>query len=278
MGSQRSSEWLAWRASGITATDISAIMGVNPYKTALDIYNDKAGFGKEIFDSPSMQRGRDYETEALNKYSLDTNKIFAPLCVQDGIFRASLDGYCDEGILIEIKIPLEKNFESQVKNPPVHYLYQIQWQMMIVGIHVGTLVFYNPEDKCYETVDIGRDPELQAAMIREANLFWDNFQNGIPPECNVDDCLELTSPDAIKLANLLERAIEARKESESIEKALKQQLIDLGDGGDFRCGKIVVKFIEGSKTLDKDAMERDNIDLAKYQKSAKSFWKVTVKK
>ena len=40
---QRSPEWFALRADGITATDVSVIAGVNPYKTPYQLWAEKLG-------------------------------------------------------------------------------------------------------------------------------------------------------------------------------------------------------------------------------------------
>jgi len=40
---QRSPEWFALRADGITATDVSVIAGLNPYKTPYQLWAEKLG-------------------------------------------------------------------------------------------------------------------------------------------------------------------------------------------------------------------------------------------
>ena len=36
-------EWLDWRRRGIGGSDVSAIIGISPFRTARDIYYDKVG-------------------------------------------------------------------------------------------------------------------------------------------------------------------------------------------------------------------------------------------
>ena len=36
-------EWLDWRRRGIGGSDVAAIMGISPFRTARDIYYDKLG-------------------------------------------------------------------------------------------------------------------------------------------------------------------------------------------------------------------------------------------
>ena len=54
-------EWLAARCPGVTGTDISAILGANPWATPLDIWLDKTGRGREVHMNDAMRRGTDLE-------------------------------------------------------------------------------------------------------------------------------------------------------------------------------------------------------------------------
>ena len=36
-------EWLGWRRQGIGGSDVAAIIGISPFRTARDIYYDKLG-------------------------------------------------------------------------------------------------------------------------------------------------------------------------------------------------------------------------------------------
>ena len=36
-------EWLEWRTHDLTASDVAAVAGASPYKSALAVYGEKAG-------------------------------------------------------------------------------------------------------------------------------------------------------------------------------------------------------------------------------------------
>lgn len=60
-------EWLRYRKSGIGGSDAGAICGLNPYRTAMEVYNDKISedVGK-ISDNEAMRQGREFEDYVEN--------------------------------------------------------------------------------------------------------------------------------------------------------------------------------------------------------------------
>ena len=48
-------EWLAARRLGVTGTDISAILGANPWATPLDIWLDKTGPAREVRENDALR-------------------------------------------------------------------------------------------------------------------------------------------------------------------------------------------------------------------------------
>lgn len=47
MNEQQRSEWLQGRRQGIGGSDVAAVLGLSPWKTALDVWNDKLGLSEE---------------------------------------------------------------------------------------------------------------------------------------------------------------------------------------------------------------------------------------
>ena len=44
-------EWLEWRKQGIGGSDVAAILGISPFRTARDLYYDKLGIAVENDES-----------------------------------------------------------------------------------------------------------------------------------------------------------------------------------------------------------------------------------
>lgn len=55
-------DWLRYRKCGITGTDAGAILGVNPYRSAFQVYHDKISDTIEDIDNEAMRRGVTWRT------------------------------------------------------------------------------------------------------------------------------------------------------------------------------------------------------------------------
>ncbi len=77
---QGSDQWLAWRKSKLTATDIPVVLGSNPFKTPLELWEEKLGFKEATKLNAAMKRGQDLEEEARTLASHEIGTSFDP-CV-----------------------------------------------------------------------------------------------------------------------------------------------------------------------------------------------------
>jgi len=115
---QNTDAWLDWRRSGLGSSDIASICGVNPYQSALDIYNTKTGFSEEQEPNVFMMRGKKYETEAREMFESIHGKSYPAINIEHdefGYFKASLDGFCTfNRYIVEIKCSSGKVFSSRV--------------------------------------------------------------------------------------------------------------------------------------------------------------------
>ena len=50
-------DWLRYRKCGITGTDAGAILGLNPYRSAFQVYYDKISDTIENIDNEAMRQG-----------------------------------------------------------------------------------------------------------------------------------------------------------------------------------------------------------------------------
>ena len=67
-------EWLKYRKGGIGGSDAGAICGLNPYRTAIQVYNDKRTDEIEEFDNEAMREGRDLEEYVARRFMETTGK------------------------------------------------------------------------------------------------------------------------------------------------------------------------------------------------------------
>ena len=149
---QRSPEWFALRADGITATDVSVIAGLNPYKTPYQLWAEKLGKYTPEPVGPAAIRGILLENAVAEFYEMETGH---ELRRSNGIVRlkempwamASLDRTIvgEEG-LVEIKTSTSPRWSLHPVPPEV--VAQVQWQMFVTGapwcdiaVLLGGLVF-----------------------------------------------------------------------------------------------------------------------------------------
>ena len=182
---QGSQEWLEYRLLRITGTDMSAIMGMNPWKTALDVYSEKMGLAAPIQINAAMQRGMDEEDNARELYNNTHGVNFIPQVIQSEKYpwaMASLDGV-EENKFLEIKTPQEKNYEKLCKAIPAYYFVQMQMAFLSSDGFFDEAVFavYSPENQALHETVVQRDEGLIWEMQEEGELFVERLRTFNPP-------------------------------------------------------------------------------------------------
>lgn len=161
-------EWLAARRQKITATDVAAILGVHPYKTAGEVYRDKLGLLPEVEENEAMWWGTCMESKVAERFALtkgmDAYKAELACDPDEDYFACTPDYYVVDGTgqvfegvtpptgervrLLECKIAGEgaaRNFgDSETDQVPDHYLCQVMWQMACTRIRHAHLAVLLP--------------------------------------------------------------------------------------------------------------------------------------
>jgi putative phage-type endonuclease len=192
--------WLAERRTGIGGSDIAAILGLSPWKTAVDIWLDKTGQQAEevIGDPEAMRWGSLLEDIIAREYSERTehslqrvNRILrhpAHEWVIGNIDRAVVaDGSRvrvadDGGTLLGAQGLLEVKTASAYKAGdwgrdgdddavPVHYQAQVMWYLGITGLQWADVAALIGGQRMIVR-RIERDDETIAAMLERAHEFW----------------------------------------------------------------------------------------------------------
>lgn len=66
------------RSKGIGGTDIAAIVGLNPWKSPIDVYMEKTGLVEPIPDNENLYWGRELEPAVLRRYAKETGYVLRP--------------------------------------------------------------------------------------------------------------------------------------------------------------------------------------------------------
>lgn len=141
-------EWLKNRANGLGGSEISAVIGCNPYMTNLDLWELKTGRrqAEDISDKPYVQYGNQAEMHLRGLFRLDYPQYRVDY-VENNCWinprypwaQASLDGWLTDqqgrrGVL-EIKTTEIKQAEQRERwrgRVPMNYYCQVLFYMAVV--------------------------------------------------------------------------------------------------------------------------------------------------
>ena len=181
-------EWLEWRRKGIGGSDAAAIIGLDKYRSAFDVYADKLGLKSEQPDNESMRQGRDLEQYVAERFMEATCKKVrrknAMLQHPDHSFMiADIDRWVvgeNAGLECKTTSVLNRTKFSQGEFPPNYYV-QCMHYMAVTGAerwYLAVLVL----NKAFHVFTIERDESEIQALIAAEKDFWENHvMKQIPP-------------------------------------------------------------------------------------------------
>ncbi len=168
---QRSDEWLKARHTLLTASDVAAVLHLDPNKSALSVWKEKTQPLKKTQPNFHMQRGIELEPVARRAYERFEGVAVhtSGLQVHPTIkwLGASPDGLVHENGLIEIKCP--QNLTDSV---PIAHFVQMQTQMYVVGREWCDYVVYTKTESLVTRVY--RDLEWWNDKFDTLVDFWHN--------------------------------------------------------------------------------------------------------
>ena len=188
-------DWLRYRKCGITGTDAGAILGLNPYRSAFQVYHDKISDTIENIDNEAMRQGRDLEEYVAQRFSEETgfkvrraNAIYQseehPLLLAD--FDRLIVGQ-KAGLECKTVSPFSADKWADGKIP-AHYLAQVDHYLAVSGFdcwYMAALIF-GRELVIHKIVT---DKQVLSDLIDKEELFWTNHVvPQIPPAPNGCDC------------------------------------------------------------------------------------------
>ena len=182
-------EWLAYRKRGLTGTDAGSIVGLNPYRSAFAVYQDKISDDIEQIDNEAMRQGRDLEEYVARRFAEETgmkvrraNAIFQnedhPIMLAD--FDRVIVGQ-KAGLECKTVSPYSSDKWDEGKIP-LHYQMQVQHYLAVSGFdcwYVAALIFGTD----FIIHKIERDESMIQDLITIEERFWkENVMSKIPPE------------------------------------------------------------------------------------------------
>lgn len=182
------STWLQERRKGIGGSDVAAILGLSPWRTPYQVWEDKTGRSEEQTETPAIYWGRLLEDPIRQAYAdrtgLSVKKPDQMFTSPDHPFMlANLDGIASDGRLVEFKTTSRGDGwgEEGTDEIPEYYQTQVQHYMAVMGVErtdVGVLI----AGRDFRIYTVMADIELQQMLIDEEAKFWELVQTDTPPE------------------------------------------------------------------------------------------------
>lgn len=283
---QKSEEWLEWRRLGVGATDISVLMGTNPYQTPKDLWDLKCKFKSDSPPNFVMQRGIDAEPLARKwvENALDLN--LNPLCIvhpKNAHFKASLDGFdMEKEVLVEIKCPSSKRIQDLAfkhQRVPDYWIDQVQWQAFLCKPQKIYIAVWNFDREECEMITIFPNQVRQKRMAELANKFWKNVEFGKAPSLTDKDVIQLEGSELTKLLEDYDYYSFKRQQSANECAKIKEKILPyIKEGKKFQAANFNIHKIALPKRYDYAKMETDGINIQKYLKPVKEGFSVRITK
>lgn len=199
-------EWLKMRQKGIGGSDAGTVLGLNPYKSNLQLWEEKTGLKTpdDISGKPSVSYGKKAEPFIREmfkldfpEYDVDYHEFYMYFNDAISFIFATLDGELTEketgrkGIL-EIKTTTIQNSvqwkEWDGRIPDIYYaqiLHQLAatgWDFAILKVHIR--YYKNGElsavERHYRIDKKDVEEEIDFLIKQEMN-FWQKVQSKTPP-------------------------------------------------------------------------------------------------
>lgn len=227
-------EWLRERKNYLGGTDLAAICGLNPYRTALDVYLNKTSDDITEETSPAMRWGNLLEDAVAKAYSEDTgytiaiepNTLYHP---EYKFLGANIDRWVgNKEYVLECKtagFTRGKEWgDLGTDQIPESYLVQVAYYAAICDVpKVDIAVLIGGQD--FRIYTYTRNKPLEDKIMKIGINFWHNhIEKRIPPKCvNTRDTFNLF-PQSNNKEILAQNDIIAKLEELKIAKMSEEQI------------------------------------------------------
>lgn len=195
------SAYLTARREGLGASDTAAVLGLDPWRTPLDVYLDKVS-GVERETGEAAEWGSAIEAVVARKVStrhpgLGVLQPSPGICAHPdhNWLRATPDRLLNPRgagpvAILEIKTTDARNKPDWATEPPLRVQVQVQQQLAVLGLDVAYVAVLFSGREMPPPYRIERDPHAIDLIVEHAGKFWhDNVLAQVPPEARAGDNL-----------------------------------------------------------------------------------------
>lgn len=267
-------EELEFRRNKIGASDAAIILGISPWKTAHQLWQEKVN-GVESHSNSAMQRGNEMEPTARAEFERMTGLSVMPKMKINPLADwqiANFDGITfDESVIVEIKCASKMVHDMAIDGKlPDYYFSQVQHQLCVANLEMGFYFSFNGQTGAI--VEVKRDQGYIDAMNEEEFKFWNLMTNKTPPPLSDKDYIIREDQEWVDLSKefLSLLSLDDRKEF------VRNRLIELSAERNCIGGGIRVVKREGRCIVDYKAIpELKSVDLTKYTKKGNGYFQVS---
>lgn len=253
MSNQRD-QWLKARSKGIGGSEITAVMGLDPYATPYALWERKTGRVGDFGDNKFTRAGN-YLEDAVGQMFADASGLevykpeqehwqhpdFPHLLGTPDRFVAMKHG----DAVLEIKTTQKRiTREDITEGQMLRWYFQVLWYMGITGKKTGFIAWLC-SGVDFDYIQIDFNESIFADMVEAGNDFWNNYvlSDVPPPPISKEDIMKA-------IGKVLPDAIEGPQEVLTYHQQIKEnaaKIKELTDANDEL--KTAVQLLMGDKSI-----------------------------
>lgn len=294
-------EWLEHRKQGIGGSDASAILGVNPWKTPMDVWLEKTGeFEDEPVDNEKMYWGNVLEDVVAREFMVRSGlKVRRRNAILKHRKHHFMIANVDRLVIgkkagLECKTTGQYSADDWAMGVPEYYQAQVQHYMAVTGYqawYVAVLI----GGQEFRFFKLTRDNHFIKELIEAEHEFWKMVEDRTPPpidgtnaSCELIKRLypeaekgkEIQLPyDAYELIQQYEKAAEEEKQIKLTKDEAANKLKDMlgvAEKGFIHDREVVWNSINSSR-FDSKAFRKDHPDLYEQYLNESSYRRFSIK-
>jgi putative phage-type endonuclease len=272
---QGSAEWLDFRKVYVGASDAPVILGISPYKTAKQLYDETMGICSPQKQTASMSYGKEKEKEIRERFNfrqypnhqMETAVLKS---TQYSWMFASFDGInFAERLFMEIKVANADDHACALAGEiPEKYKAQVAHQFLVSGFPTMVYVSHHKGQDFELYIDRRYfSDEFYAEIIKETQHFYNARITFTAPIATEYDIMRNRSAEWKRIVLQYQDAKKRKEDAEEEEKQLKNILIEMADGKKTEGGGIILDFVERKGAIEYSLVpELKDVDLEPFRK------------
>ena len=213
MGNAEKIQWLQARSLGIGGSEITSVMGLDPYRTPYALWEQKTGRAPDFGGNKFTEMGNYLEPVVAQMFQDKSGyEVYVPaqehwqhpdyphLLGTPDRFVSMKHG---DGVL-EIKTTQKRiSREDVMEGSALNWYFQVQWYMGISDRKKGFLAWLC-SGVDFDWIEFDFNPEIFADMVEAGNNFWNDhvLADAPPPPLTKEDIMKTIGrvlPDPIEL-------------------------------------------------------------------------------